>query len=64
VQVSGVKKLLVLPSTARSGTPPRATLDCMGALPAATFSTAIQFTTMKRLEKKHIATNEQNEQAG
>lgn len=39
LHVSDVKKLLVLPSTARSGTPPKATLDCIGALPAATFKT-------------------------
>jgi len=38
-QVERSKKVLVLPSTAFWGIPPSATLDCIGAFPAATFST-------------------------
>ena len=39
LQVERSKKVLVLPSTAFCGIPPSATLDCIGAFPAATFST-------------------------
>lgn len=42
VHVSGLKNELVLPSMAFCGSPPGSELICIGAFPAATFSTAIQ----------------------
>lgn len=42
VQVSALKKPLVLPSIAFCGIPPISVLICIGALPAATFNTGIK----------------------
>lgn len=42
VHVSGLKNELVLPSMAFCGNPPGSELICIGAFPAATFSTAIK----------------------